>query len=252
MSEKERERVHQEGKCDGHGREEAINDGGWQQVTRKHKGHWKEINAWRKRGGKEATTFFISNIPVGVTSQTLWQTFSQHGKVVDVVVPFRKSKMGTSFGFVRIVGIGNAEEAIARMGKVVIENCIVGVSLPKFDRNGKKIRQPERKEGNAQPISVEHKGGGESNVGWQEQIRTGTTHYKDVVLRRTVLGGMLDLRVSQARDVANLIGRSVFGKVKTLVALNYIEDWLNIMEVFNITVKYIEERWGYGGTCAGL
>ncbi|GJT46338.1 nucleotide-binding alpha-beta plait domain-containing protein [Tanacetum coccineum] len=56
---------------------------------------------------EKATSFYLSNFPDSGDTNALWKMFNHYGKVVDVYIPFKRTKQDARFGFVRFSSIGD-------------------------------------------------------------------------------------------------------------------------------------------------
>ncbi|KAI3687513.1 hypothetical protein L1987_81210 [Smallanthus sonchifolius] len=73
----------------------------------------------RRQAVGNATTFFVTNIPDGVSSTNLWEGFQKFG---DAYVARKKDKGGNNFGFVRFRGTRNLGEMIEILNKARFQN----------------------------------------------------------------------------------------------------------------------------------
>ncbi|GKD13155.1 RNA-directed DNA polymerase, eukaryota, partial [Tanacetum coccineum] len=58
---------------------------------------------------KISTSVFVTNFPDHCTARDLWNVCLAYGKVIDVYIPFKKSKAGKKFAFVRFLKVDNLE-----------------------------------------------------------------------------------------------------------------------------------------------
>ncbi|KAK9049551.1 hypothetical protein SSX86_031480 [Deinandra increscens subsp. villosa] len=210
----------------------------WTEVRRKKKNPRKEIrpiDRW-----KNATTLFVSNIPAAVRSQDLRAVFSEYGRVIDAVIPSRPAKSGSFFGFVRFHASQDPHLLIKSMGRVRIDNAIVGVSLPKYDREGNKIVREKveipRQSGSQKPIW-----GRKTETLENENITFRSAPFKEALTGIQTSGDCkkISLGYTVSKEVMYMQGNSVVGKVKSLESLNSIEDWVQTIEVYNTRIKYL-------------
>ncbi|GKA28601.1 RNA-directed DNA polymerase, eukaryota [Tanacetum coccineum] len=64
---------------------------------------------------KISTSVFVTNFPDQCTARDLWNVCSAYGKVIDVYIPFKKSKVGKKFAFVRFLKVDNLERLIGNL-----------------------------------------------------------------------------------------------------------------------------------------
>ncbi|KAK9063271.1 hypothetical protein SSX86_017141 [Deinandra increscens subsp. villosa] len=233
---------------DGHGGSvsgegEKVNDG-WTEVWRQRPLYTKSTT--NKDRWAHTTTFFISNVPKGVKSQELRQTFEVFGQVADAIVPFRPARSGSNFGFVRFKGVRDPSAFRSLMGKVRIQNALVGVHFPKYDREGRKILTSRP------PASVAAGNMGTNNSNRSEKLKNPMPNFNTVAsggpFKDALMGSKASCSGSRkqvnigfeiSKEVCYMQGNSVVGKVKSLDQLNDVEEWLRRIEVFNTDVKYV-------------
>ncbi|XVF18378.1 hypothetical protein REPUB_Repub11eG0016200 [Reevesia pubescens] len=78
------------------------------------------------------TSMFVNNIPNQVHWRWLWNIFSNHGDVVDVFIPKKRSKSGRRYGFVRFSNHPDALKVINRLNGVWLLNSRIGVNFARF------------------------------------------------------------------------------------------------------------------------
>ncbi|GKE03728.1 RNA-directed DNA polymerase, eukaryota, partial [Tanacetum coccineum] len=61
---------------------------------------------------KISTSVFVTNFPDHCTAHDLWNVCLAYGKMVDVYIPFKKSKAGKKFAFVCFLKVDNLERLI--------------------------------------------------------------------------------------------------------------------------------------------
>ncbi|KAM0000849.1 putative RNA recognition motif domain, nucleotide-binding alpha-beta plait domain superfamily [Helianthus debilis subsp. tardiflorus] len=92
---------------------------------------------------RNATSFFISNLPESCTRDSLWRAFEHLSNLEDVFVPAKKDRAGNRFGFVKLSNIKDPVWWIEKLKQVRIDGVIIGVSLAKFRRDGSKVEEPK-------------------------------------------------------------------------------------------------------------
>ncbi|KAE8659456.1 DNA-directed RNA polymerase isoform 3 [Hibiscus syriacus] len=86
----------------------------------------------RRSVGKNCFTVIIFNIPECLHHQGLRLLFDNYGEVVDSFIPFKRSKGGSRFGFVRFSRLEDAMRAIIRADRSWIQGNKVRVFLARF------------------------------------------------------------------------------------------------------------------------
>ncbi|CAO2840861.1 unnamed protein product [Amaranthus hypochondriacus] len=93
------------------------------------------------------TTLFVDGLPQGISSEWLWDMFSQYGRVVDVYVS-RKRRTTTvaPFGFVRFKVRKSAVEAMENLNGEFVKGKKMYVSMAKYEKGGHFGSKPARQE----------------------------------------------------------------------------------------------------------
>ncbi|GKE65017.1 nucleotide-binding alpha-beta plait domain-containing protein, partial [Tanacetum coccineum] len=58
---------------------------------------------------KISTSIYVSNFPEVFSAKDLFHACKKYGHVIDSFIPFKKSKDGKRFGFVRFINVFNTE-----------------------------------------------------------------------------------------------------------------------------------------------
>ncbi|PWA70291.1 hypothetical protein CTI12_AA290280 [Artemisia annua] len=82
-----------------------------------------------------ASKFYITNFPPKWDSKNLWEWCMVHGKLVDVYVANKMSKVGKRFGFIRFMGVGDEVEFAKKLSFEWIGSYHVYVSVARFKRS---------------------------------------------------------------------------------------------------------------------
>lgn len=105
------------------------------------KGRWENWthvinNNWKHNRGNKLTTLFIDNLPDDSSSVWVRNLFSKFGRVRDLFIPSKKSKItGLRFGFVRFGRRDEAISAIAKASGLWIWGNKLVVKLARFEAN---------------------------------------------------------------------------------------------------------------------
>nr|GFB89970.1 nucleotide-binding alpha-beta plait domain-containing protein [Tanacetum cinerariifolium] len=63
-----------------------------------------------------STSIYVSNFPESFSAKDLFHSCKQYGHVVDTFIPFKRSKDGNRFGFVRFINVFNVERLAESYG----------------------------------------------------------------------------------------------------------------------------------------
>nr|GEV57526.1 RNA-directed DNA polymerase, eukaryota [Tanacetum cinerariifolium] len=75
---------------------------------------------------KISTSIFVTNFLDHCTARDLWNVYLDYGKVVDVYIPFKKSKAGKKFAFVRFLKVDNLK-------RLIVNLCTLWIADSKLD-----------------------------------------------------------------------------------------------------------------------
>ncbi|KAM0001698.1 putative RNA-directed DNA polymerase [Helianthus debilis subsp. tardiflorus] len=108
---------------------------------------YQQVRYRKKSAGYEnyrpVTTFFVTNLPGGISKGLLWKAFQPYGKIKDAYVARKRDARGNFFGFVRCEGVTNLDKVLVAMNTVTIFEAKLQVSLAKFDKDNKMFPQQQ-------------------------------------------------------------------------------------------------------------
>lgn len=85
-------------------------------------------------GSLTITSFFFSNFPEKCWARDMYEVFSKHGRVKEVVIPARRNGMGKIFGFARFYDIKEPERMVVILDNIFVKGEKLHVNLPRFQR----------------------------------------------------------------------------------------------------------------------
>ncbi|GJR70159.1 RNA-directed DNA polymerase, eukaryota, reverse transcriptase zinc-binding domain protein [Tanacetum coccineum] len=92
----------------------------WTWITRNKKS--KPIgNPYHKDLENIATSFYVTNMPPALTSKGLWNVCASHGRLVDAFIANKLSKGGKRFGFIKFLGVKDANSNVNSMSNIWID-----------------------------------------------------------------------------------------------------------------------------------
>ncbi|CAH1427400.1 unnamed protein product [Lactuca virosa] len=100
---------------------------GWTQVRR------RRFPAKRCNKGNE-TSFFVTNIPKGVTKVEFRRIFSQFGKMTDIYFGERNGKNGKNYDFIRFTDVTDAKDMETRMNGKICRNNVLEINIARHGR----------------------------------------------------------------------------------------------------------------------
>ena len=91
---------------------------------------------------KISHSIYVTNFPDSVTSRDLWSSCSAYGTVVDVFIPFKKSKAGKRFAFVRFIKVFNLNRLVENLCTIWIGRYHLYANKVRFERPHKPHPNP--------------------------------------------------------------------------------------------------------------
>ncbi|GKC54612.1 RNA-directed DNA polymerase, eukaryota, reverse transcriptase zinc-binding domain protein [Tanacetum coccineum] len=79
--------------------------------------------------------FYITNFPDYVDAKRLWKECQPYGRIVDVFIANKRSKLRKRFGFVRFLGVKNEEEFARSLASIWIGSYHLFASVARFKRH---------------------------------------------------------------------------------------------------------------------
>ncbi|PWA77135.1 hypothetical protein CTI12_AA195300 [Artemisia annua] len=94
----------------------------------------------------KATTFFFTRFLDSWNEKALWEMFARFGTVVDVYLASKRTKLGTRFGFVRFINVGNTSYFEQKLGEICIGNTKILVKIAKYEKGGQTMYNMDKEE----------------------------------------------------------------------------------------------------------
>ncbi|GJU54016.1 nucleotide-binding alpha-beta plait domain-containing protein [Tanacetum coccineum] len=92
----------------------------------------------------KSTTFFFTGFPESWNEKNLWEMFKKYGTVVDLYLAHRRTKVGTRFGFVRFINVGDISECEKKLRNINVGNTKLLINIAKYDKAGQNISQNKK------------------------------------------------------------------------------------------------------------
>ncbi|GJT77711.1 RNA-directed DNA polymerase, eukaryota [Tanacetum coccineum] len=80
---------------------------------------------------------FVTNFPDHIRARDLWNICKEYGSVVDVYIPFKRSKSGKRFAFIRFIKVSNLERLIENLCTIWIGSHHLYANMVRFQREQK-------------------------------------------------------------------------------------------------------------------
>ncbi|PWA85977.1 nucleotide-binding alpha-beta plait domain-containing protein [Artemisia annua] len=192
-----------------------------------------------------STSIFITNFPETCSAKDLFNTCKQYGHVVDAFIPFKRSKAGKRFGFVRFINVFSVERLVGNL-------CTIWIDIHRLHAN---ISRFQRSPVNANLSASAFYGGGknvpntEVNTSrYTNQKPTGIgSKYVNVV--KGTMSGHVDSEYSPAVVLddecvySKDLSKSLLGRVKEFTSLTNLKTVLYNEGFVDMNVRYMGELW---------
>ncbi|XP_028116483.1 uncharacterized protein LOC114314227 [Camellia sinensis] len=210
-------------------------EGGWQPVF--YRG--RAVGSRRRGPGSKLFSIFVDNLPYDMDPKGMFIMFSKFGVVKHVYISFKRSKVGTRFGFVRYECVVAAKMAIQKANGVWCGKKQLKVKFADYD-NEKDHQRRLRMEG----VAGE---GGEPNAsnvpvrkGFGVSPCRGTKSYADIVKEGVGEADKL-LKVAVTDEGSDWLQSCMVVRIKSLSMLGEMQSLL-----WNSSLHEIHFRFGGG------
>ncbi|GKC20608.1 RNA-directed DNA polymerase, eukaryota, reverse transcriptase zinc-binding domain protein [Tanacetum coccineum] len=114
---------------------------GWTWITRNK--HSKSIgNPYQNDIKKVSTSFYVTNMPPALTSKGLWTVCAPYGRLVDAFIANKLSKGGKRFGFIRFIGVKDANVFVKTLSNIWIGSYHIFIT-PAINQRSNPITNPK-------------------------------------------------------------------------------------------------------------
>ncbi|KAD3338454.1 hypothetical protein E3N88_33975 [Mikania micrantha] len=193
----------------------------------------RKVNNSRS-SSKVETTFFVSNLPEGITEPKLREAFCHYGSLTDAYLARKRDKGGNLFGFIRFKFVKEVQKLLLDLSSVSLEGGKLGVNIAKYNKGGKKQEFPEDRK--ARVPEYNRQFNRDMLRSHKEQVSQSS--YKDVLM-----GGknekIIHLPLTETRIPKWWKDYSLIGLAKDLVTLDNIPVILEEMGVIGGTIRFL-------------
>ncbi|GKC76016.1 nucleotide-binding alpha-beta plait domain-containing protein, partial [Tanacetum coccineum] len=93
---------------------------------------------------KISTSIYVSNFPEVFSAKDLFHACKKYGHVIDSFIPFKKSKDGKRFGFVRFINVFNMERLVSNLCTIWVGRSKFHANVARFHRTPLKINKASK------------------------------------------------------------------------------------------------------------
>ncbi|GJY50316.1 RNA-directed DNA polymerase, eukaryota [Tanacetum coccineum] len=111
---------------------------------------WQNVTSKKHRRSKEddvlniSKSVYVTNFPDSTFARDLWKVCSAYGTVVGVFIPFKKSKAGKRFDFIRFIKVFNLDRLVENLCTIWIGRFHLFANHVRFDRPQKPNHSPPK------------------------------------------------------------------------------------------------------------
>ncbi|GKE20921.1 nucleotide-binding alpha-beta plait domain-containing protein, partial [Tanacetum coccineum] len=84
---------------------------------------------------KISTSIFVTNFPDQFCAKDFWKVCNQYGNVVDAFIPYRRSKLGKRFGFVRFIKVIDVDRLVNNLCTIWVDRFKLHANISRFQRS---------------------------------------------------------------------------------------------------------------------
>nr|GEY60242.1 nucleotide-binding alpha-beta plait domain-containing protein [Tanacetum cinerariifolium] len=81
-----------------------------------------------------STSIYVSNFPESFSAKDLFHSCKKYGHVDDTFIPFKRSKDGKRFGFVRFINVFNVERLVSNLCTIWVDRSKFHADIARFHR----------------------------------------------------------------------------------------------------------------------
>ncbi|GKC81516.1 RNA-directed DNA polymerase, eukaryota, nucleotide-binding alpha-beta plait domain protein, partial [Tanacetum coccineum] len=186
---------------------------------------------------------FITNFPGHFSARDLWNVCLAYGTVIDVYIPFKKSKAGKKFAFVRFIKVKNLDRLIENLCTIWIERFKLHANKVRFERDPKyntvKPTNTSQHSNNSQPMqnampsfaTVLSNGAEKPNANGLPAIVIDDSYIMDHDFSRSLMGKIKN--INALTNLCFILAKEGFDKVK----LSYLGGYWVLIEMDSVDVK---------------
>nr|GEU36253.1 nucleotide-binding alpha-beta plait domain-containing protein [Tanacetum cinerariifolium] len=188
-----------------------------------------------------STSIYVTNFPEHFSFRDLWKACEVYGRVTDVYVPNKRSKIGKQFGFVRFIKIQDVDRLVNNLCTIWFGRLKLHAHAAKFQRQMlNNINKDARSYGEKKHVVKDYVSNsrnvvndrtyvyavkeGKDNIGFEEQKKP------DIVLDESCI-------------LHKDFSLSMFGKVKEFSSLSNLKMILATEGFNNVNVNYMGGFW---------
>nr|GEW97297.1 putative RNA-directed DNA polymerase, eukaryota, reverse transcriptase zinc-binding domain protein [Tanacetum cinerariifolium] len=188
-----------------------------------------------------STSIYITNFPESFSAKDLFHSCKVYGHVVDSFIPWKRSKEGKRFGFVRFINVFNIERLVSNLCTIWVGRLKFHANVARFNRNpknddldaGKKTTEGCRGSQSVGSDKSDGKNGFDKSF---VHVVKGINSVKEVVDDPAIV---LDETCFNTKEMST----SLIARMKELAAISNLKKVLRDEGFDELKIKYLGELW---------
>lgn len=111
--------------------------GGWGKSFSLSRRRWDHVGKMVVSVRRWTSSFYFTSFSDRVKAKELYEIFSEHGEVDEVIIPGKRDKHGKRFRFVRLFDVVEEERLAVKLDNIFIREQKLFVNIPRFQRGSK-------------------------------------------------------------------------------------------------------------------
>ncbi|KAD7480202.1 hypothetical protein E3N88_03338 [Mikania micrantha] len=209
----------------------------WEEVQRNNRFHQKSSVNGGSSKFSQVITFYVSNLPEGISDSRFKETFVKYGFLVDAYIAKKRDKGGNLFGFIRFRNVKEVHKLLVELNLIKLDEAKLSVNIAKYQKGGEKqifwdnTVWDSMKNGSTFNEPFQGLGPGLGKT-------VASSSYKDALLRRPH-ATRISIQPNKSTTAKWWKGYSLMGVTKDLNILNNIVSLLESVGFSDGVVRYI-------------
>ncbi|GJS58640.1 RNA-directed DNA polymerase, eukaryota [Tanacetum coccineum] len=183
---------------------------------------------------KISKSVFVTKFPEDSTARDLWKVCSDYGTVVDVFIPFKISKSGKHFAFVRFIKVINLKRLVSNLCTIWIGRYHLHANYVRFERPQKPNSSIPRGPNHSTPKETNMEN---SNNSFVYVLKRGSQSHVTPEITKPAL--VLDDTCIKEFD----FGMSLMGRAKDVSAIPNLPCIISKEGFQNVKLSYLGGMW---------
>ncbi|GKD45410.1 RNA-directed DNA polymerase, eukaryota, nucleotide-binding alpha-beta plait domain protein [Tanacetum coccineum] len=191
---------------------------------------------------KISTSVFITNFPETCVAKDLFNTCKQYGHVVDAFIPFKRSKAGKRFGFVRFINVFCVNRLVSNLCTIWIGKHRLHANVTRFQRppvNGKAAVEGGLRGFHSVEVNSSKQWGHNTTSNGLKYVNVVKGNPSGKVESVSPSSLVLDDSCLVARELDNV----VMGEVRHFSSINNLRVMLHNEGFLNVEISYLGGLW---------